>query len=109
MSLTQYKVDMTNPIGVLPVASMRSPPMHLTSEMSQPFQVQDNFVQPSLPHTMPHIEAVLAENPTISYPGPGISQPPESHNLPQGQATRPFPESIHEVDFKILLWFAVKL
>ncbi|XP_072277077.1 serine/threonine-protein kinase WNK2 isoform X4 [Pyxicephalus adspersus] len=85
IGLTQYKVDLTTPIGVLPVASM-SPPVHFPSEISQPFQGQDHLAQTSLPHTIPHAEAIFAENQSMSYPIPGISQPPECHNLIQCQA-----------------------
>ncbi|KAM5148440.1 serine/threonine-protein kinase WNK2 isoform 2-T2 [Mantella aurantiaca] len=95
VGLSQYKVDLTTPIGLLPVASM-SPPVHFPPEISQPFQGQDHFVQSSLPHTIPQTEAVLAENQSMSYPSSGISQPPESHNLAQCQATRSFAESAHE-------------
>ncbi|XP_018422517.1 PREDICTED: serine/threonine-protein kinase WNK2 [Nanorana parkeri] len=93
IGLSQYKVDLTTPVGILPVASM-SPPVHFPSEISQPLQGQDHLAQPSVPH-MPHTEAVLAENQSISYPSLGISQP-ESHNLTHIQATRSFTESAYE-------------
>ncbi|CAI9609677.1 unnamed protein product, partial [Staurois parvus] len=96
MGLSQYKVDLTTPVGVFPVATMMSPPVHFPSEISQLLQGQDHLSQASLPHTMPHTETIVAENQSMSYPSPGISQPPESHNLSQCQAARSFAESAHE-------------
>ncbi|XP_040215227.1 serine/threonine-protein kinase WNK2 isoform X2 [Rana temporaria] len=96
IGLSQYKVDFTTPVGVLPVVTMMSPPVHFPSEISQPLLGQDYLAQPSLPLTMPHSEAVLAENQSMSYPSTGISQAPESHNLTQCQARQSFAESAHE-------------
>lgn len=94
-------MDFTTPVGVLPVVTMMSPPVHFPSKISQPLLGQDYLAQPSLPLAMPHSEAVLAENQSMSYPSTGISQAPESHNLTQCQARQSFAESAHEVDFYI--------
>ncbi|KAM9324469.1 serine/threonine-protein kinase WNK2 [Gastrophryne carolinensis] len=90
IGLSQFHVEPSASGGVMPVASM-SPPVHFPTEVYQPFRGPDHLAQPSLPHTLPHAEATLAEN-----EGPGFSQPPELQNLSNCQATQPVTESSQE-------------
>ncbi|XP_063797609.1 serine/threonine-protein kinase WNK2 [Pseudophryne corroboree] len=90
----QYSVDLGNPVAVMPVASMMSPPVHFPSDIPPPLQGQDHLAQPSYPHPM--TEAAVAKNLSMAYLGSGLSHPPEPYTLTQCPTTRSVAESSHE-------------
>ncbi|XP_069823149.1 serine/threonine-protein kinase WNK2 isoform X4 [Dendropsophus ebraccatus] len=92
IGLPQYSVELGTPIAMVPVASVMSPPVHLSSDTPPPlYQGQDPLAQVSYPHAT--TEAVYSENMHI---GSGLPQLTDPHNLAQCSSIRPYTESSQE-------------
>ncbi|XP_075689984.1 serine/threonine-protein kinase WNK2 isoform X3 [Rhinoderma darwinii] len=93
IGLPQYAGELGAPLTMMPVASVMSPPVHLSSDTSPPLQGQDPLAQVSYPHAT--AEVTYAENPSMHI-GSGLQQRTDSHNLAHCSAIRSYTESSQE-------------
>ncbi|XP_056380300.1 serine/threonine-protein kinase WNK2 isoform X3 [Hyla sarda] len=91
IGLPQYSVELGTPIAMMPVASVISPPVHLSNDTPPPHQGQDPLAQVSYPHAT--TEMTFAENQSMHI-GSGLSQVTDPHNL--ANAIRSYTESSQE-------------
>ncbi|KAG8556928.1 hypothetical protein GDO81_018253 [Engystomops pustulosus] len=93
IGLPQYSVELGTPITMMPVASVMSPPVHLSSDTPPPMQGQDPLAQVSYPHAI--AEATFAENQSMHIVS-GLPQVTDPHNQAHCSATRSYTESNQE-------------